>query len=441
MTDHHFSRRTMLKGLGLGGGLASLGVPLTACNGGPGGGGGGSDNVSFMTWDTQSGDPLYTMAENWAGSAGKQIDIQSVPYSDYDTKLRTVLASGVPPTVIRVNDDFVKGYYADGQLLDLTPYLEKDKVNPDDYYPVAFNFAKQADGAFAAWPIMTNPGICMINTDAFKQVGLDLPPKDWEDKGWTWDDFLAAATKLTKPGGERWGCLVFPDTACETTFTVNNGSPGIYSEDGTRFTLADKPATDGLQWVADLALTHKVHPDFATVKAGSNTPNWASTQFGNGKIAMMTTLTSSIPYVQKNAKVNWDIVSIPRHVGDRTTINTMTVLAIPKGSKDPDTAWEMLKYAVAPDAAKLFAQSHGFMPVARDAAQYFTPDQNAPQNLGLVSQALDHAVNENFSRYIARARTIYRPVLDSVWSGKQTAAEALGAVQDKVNAVLAGKNT
>jgi hypothetical protein len=30
-------------------------------------------------------------------------------------------------------------------------------------------------------------------------------------------------------------------------------------------------------------------------------------------------------------------------------------------------------------------------------------------------------------------------VLDDVWSGKRTAAEALGSVRDKVNAVLAGK--
>ena len=60
-------------------------------------------------------------------------------------------------------------------------------------------------------------------------------------------------------------------------------------------------------------------------------------------------------------------------------------------------------------------------------------------HIGSLSQALDNAVNENFSRYIERARTIYRPVLDDVWSGKQTAEAALGSVKQKVEDVLAGK--
>ena len=79
------------------------------------------------------------------------------------------------------------------------------------------------------------------------------------------------------------------------------------------------------------------------------------------------------------------------------------------------------------------------MPVSKSSAELFVPDDKGPANLALVTQALDNAVNENFSRYIERARTIYRPVLDDVWSGKQTAAAALGSVKQKVEDVLAGK--
>jgi ABC-type glycerol-3-phosphate transport system substrate-binding protein len=117
----------------------------------------------------------------------------------------------------------------------------------------------------------------------------------------------------------------------------------------------------------------------------------------------------------------------------------MTVLAIPKDSKDPDTAWDFLKYCAGADAAKLLAQSRGFMPVAKSSSGLFVPDDKGPANLALVTEALDNAVNENFSRYIERARTIYRPVLDDVWSGKKTAAAALGSVKQKVEDVLAGK--
>ncbi len=93
-----------------------------------------------------------------------------------------MLSSGAAPTAIRINDDYVDGYYAEGSLLDLRPYLEKDGIKPDDYFPVAFNFPKQSDGAHAAWPIMTNPGVIYCNTDAFEEAGVELPPKDWADE-------------------------------------------------------------------------------------------------------------------------------------------------------------------------------------------------------------------------------------------------------------------
>jgi ABC-type glycerol-3-phosphate transport system substrate-binding protein len=182
MTANQVSRRSLLKGVGLATGAAALGFPLAGCNNSAGGSGGGG-NASFLTWDTTSGSPLYTVAENWAKSAGRSIDIQSVPGDDYDTKLRTVLSSGAAPTAIRINDDYVAGYYAEGSLLDLRPYLQKDGIKPDDYFPVAFNFPKQADGAHAAWPIMTNPGVIYCNVDAFEEAGVKLPPKNWAASG------------------------------------------------------------------------------------------------------------------------------------------------------------------------------------------------------------------------------------------------------------------
>jgi len=437
MTVPQVSRRSFITGAGLALGGLGLGIPLAGCSGG--GAGGGSTSLSFLTWDTDSTTPLYKVGQNWAKSDSAKIDVQSIPGGDeYEAKLRTVLSSGAPPDAIRINDDYVKGYYQNGSLLDLSPYLKKDGIKAADYFPVAYNFPVQKDGAHAAWPIMTNPGVIYINVDAFNEAGVDLPPTDWSSNAWTWDDFLSAAKKLTKPDGSRWGCLVFPDTSLETVFPVSNGGPGIYSKDGTRFTLAEPKGTEAIQWVADLALVHKVHPDFATVDAGEQTDNWALDQLGTGKVAMLLSLTSGIPYLRDNAKVNWDIRPTPKKV-NRTTVNTLTVLAIPKDSKNPDLAWAFLKYCVGPAATKLLAQSKGFMPVSKTASQYFAADANAPKNLTMFTQALDNAVNENFNPYIQQARNIYRPVLDDVWSGKQTAAAALGSVKDKVNAVLAGK--
>jgi multiple sugar transport system substrate-binding protein len=168
---------------------------------------------------------------------------------------------------------------------------------------------------------------------------------------------------------------------------------------------------------------------------------WAVTfpllTLGTGKVAMLLALTSGIPYLRKNAKVKWDIFPPPMKVA-RKTVNTMTVLAVPKASKDPDAAWDFLKYCVGPDASKLLAESRGSCRSAR-ARHRSSCRTTRARPISRSSQALDNAVNENFGRYIERARTIYRPVLDNVWSGKQSAAAALGGVKQKVEDVLAGK--
>lgn len=434
------TRRHLLSVLGVGAGGLALGGALTSCSQDAGGGTGGG-TFSFMSWDTTSDTPLYEVAQNWAGIAEREIDVQSVPGGDYDAKLRTVIASGSPPNVIRINDDYVRGYYAEGSLLDLRPYLEQDGIDPDDFFPVAYGFAVQEDGAHAAWPIMANPGVLYINVDAFEEAGVPLPPTDWSMDGWTWDDFLEAAKALTLPDGERWGCLITHDTAFETVWTVNNGSDGIYSMDATRFTLAEDAGLEAVQWGADLALVHGVHPDFATVDAGTATPNWANSQFATGKVAMMLGLTSTSSYLRENATdIRWDMVAPPGRVQQKT-VNTLTVLAIPSDSPDPDAAWEFLTYATGDEAVPVFAESRGFLPVRRSAADLFTPDgDTSPQNVGIVPIAVENAVNENFSQYIERARTIYRPVLDEVWSGRQTAEEALGGVKAEVEAVLAGES-
>lgn len=441
MATEGISRRSLLKSAGVAGGAAFFAAPLAGClgrGGGGSGGGGEGGALSFLSWDTTSNTPLYDVAQDWAAQASTEIDVQSVPYSDYDAKLRTVMSSGAHPGVIRINDDYVQAYHGEGSLLDLTPYLERDGIDAADFYPVAFDFPEQEDGAYAAWPIMLNPAVLFCNVEAFEEAGVPLPPTDWADDGWDWDDFLDAAKKLTKPDGERWGALIFHGTQIETVWPVNNGTPGIYSEDAQSFTLADEASTDALQWAADLALVHKVHPDYGTVTSGKSTPNWGESLFGSGQVGMMLALTSSIPCLRENAEVDWDIFPLPQKEA-RKSVNTMTVLAIPSESPDPDAAWEFLKYCSGPEASEKFADSRGFLPVATAAAELFEADDAAPQNLPLVPQAIENAVNENFGLYIERARTVYRPVLDEIWSGRQTAAEALAGIRDEVEAILRGE--
>jgi multiple sugar transport system substrate-binding protein len=273
------------------------------------------------------------------------------------------------------------------------------------------------------------------NVDAFKEAGVDLPPTTWTDDGWKWENFLAAAKRLTIPG-ERWGVLVFDDTSSETTFTVNNGTDGIYSKDGTRFTLADPGSVEGIQWLADLSLKHKVQPPWEDIQAGASNPDYSLSQFATGKVAMMTRNFGAAAYMRQNIKdFEWDLAPIPGNLSQKT-ISTLIVWAIPAKAKNPDGAWKLLRSFTDLTGAKALAEQRDLVPANKEAAKLLEAKAATPEHLALIVEAAEHGVNENFNPHIQQARALYRPQLDLIYTGQKTAKEALEGVKDRVEQAL-----
>lgn len=415
--------------------VTAAGLGLASCSSGGSGGKTASNELTFLNWDPiEKGSPLATVLDDFQKSGDTTLKVQPAPASDYDTKLLTIMSSGSVPDVIRINDDFVLGYSQQNTLLDLNPYIEKDGLKPESFFDHPFKFPVQPDGKHTAWAAGTQPNMVFYNVDAFKEAGVPLPPTTWTDEGWKWEDFLAAAQKLTVPD-ERFGVLTFDDTSSETVFTVNNGTDGIYSKDGKRFTLADPGSVEGIQWIADLSLKHKVQPPWSTIQGGEGNPNFALSLFTTGKLAMMTRNFGSAAYIRENAKFNWDIAPVPGRLTHKT-ISTLTVWAIPAKAKNPDRGWELLKYFTSAEGAATLAKGD-LIPANRSAAAVFEkPSSESPAHLGLVVAATENGVNENFSKNIQQARAIYRPQLDLIYTGQKSAADALGEVKERVEAAL-----
>jgi multiple sugar transport system substrate-binding protein len=412
---------------------------LTACGGSSSttnGGSSGSKNLAFLNWDpVEQGTPLANAVADFEKSSGVKVKVQPAPASDYDTKLLTIMSSGSTPDAIRLNDDYVLGYSQQNTLLDLNPYIEKDGLKEADFFEHPFKFPIQKDGKHTAWATGTQPNMVFYNVDAFKEAGVPLPPTTWTDEGWKWDDFLEAAKRLTIPG-ERYGCLVFDDTSSETTFTVNNGTDGIYSKDGKRFTLADPGSVEGIQFLADLTLKHKVQPPWSQIQSGEGNPNYALSLFATGKIAMMTRNFGSAAYMRQNVKdFKWDLAPIPGNKSQKT-ISTLIVWAIPAKAKNPDQAWKLLKSFTDLEGAKALAEQRDLVPASKEAAKLLEAKGVTPEHVSLVIDATEHGVNENFNPHIQQARALYRPLLDVIYTGQQSAADALGGVKDRVEQAL-----
>lgn len=397
----------------------------------------GAGVITFVNWEDIKDTPFERAIREFERVSGRTVDVQPTPGrgTEYETKIRVMLAGGTVPDIMRTNDDYVRYYSVKDQILDLRSYMERDKINPDDYFKPIYDFAKQPDGRYTAWSLGNQPRVIFYNVTMFKEAGVPLPPKDWTDKDWKWDDFLDRAKKLTTPG-QRWGALLYDDTGMEQTFTVNNGeADGLYSADGKKFTMANPKAAEAIQWLADLTCKHQVQPERGLVTQ----PDSGNALFAAGKIAMMARGSSVVSYLRRNVKdFEWDIAPIPGNVQQKQE-GSLICFTITKAAKNPDGAWELLKFMGTPDGGKIFAEGGAFIPANKAAASFVKPSDKPPANIELFAKAMEVNVNINFTENTERARSIYRPELDLVYTCQAQAPDALQRVRADVEDALAGK--
>lgn len=396
--------------------------------------------TTFMNWDPIDDTPIEAVIQAYQEQTGNPVEVIPTPGrgTEYETKVRTMLAGGSVPDIMRVNDDFVRYYSIKDQILDLSPYIERDGIDRAQYFEGIWDFVTQPDGTYPAWSVGSQPRVVFYNVDMFNAAGVPLPPKDWTAAGWTWDDFLETAKKLTVEG-EQWGALVFDDTGYEQTFAVNNGAEtGIYSADGQTFTLASPEGVEAIQWVSDLSCVHQVQPERGLVTQ----PDSGNNLFTQGKVGMIFRTQSTGDYFRRNATgFTWDVAPPPARVNQKTE-PSLIVFAITKAAENPDGAWDLLKFMGGPEGSRIFAEMGAFIPAYRESAALIQPGTEGtaqnPANIALFATAMENLTIVNFTEATENARNIYRPQLDLVYTCESSAEEALSQVKPEVEEVLSG---
>lgn len=388
--------------------------------------------VEFMNWGAVEGTPLQTAIDQYTEAKGTLVKVWPVP-TRYEDKMRTLLAAGTTPDIMRVNDDYVRGYAAKNQLVNLQPYLEQYGYNPDDFYKFIYEFA-EFDGGYWAWSLGNQPRLIFYNIDLFEEAGVPLPPSEWNPtEGWTWDDFLETAKALTK-GEEQFGALIYHDTGYEQTWAMNNGGPGIYSEDGLKFTLADPEGIEAIQWAADLTCVHGVQPGQGLLNQLEGPQLFIS-----GKLGMIFTgTTTSTAFRDEITDFNWDAAPVPMRV-NRFTEGSLIVFCVPTAAPSPDAGWDLLDWMTTQEMGELFVQTRYFMPIRRSASETIEADEQPPQNVNLFVAGNEYHKSVNFAENTERARFIYRPQLDLVYSCTESAESVLTAIRPEVEAALEGR--
>jgi len=365
-----------------------------------------------------------------------KIELWSQPWGDYFTKMKTLFAAGdgtAIPDVFFMSP--VQDYAAAKQIQDLTPYIEKTKLDLTDYWPGALE-STSYDGKVYGLPRDSGVDVLYYNKDDFDKAGLKYPTDDW-----TWDDLHKAAEALTIKDASgrvsRYGLGAQGDKY----FDFVGGNGGKILDDvfkPTECELSKPEAVAGIEFYAGL-----MNDGFAWRDANLGQAGGDQAVFLSDQASMFIQNASRVPALNA-AGINYDVAAIPKAPsGGRQAGSTNGAAWVMSAlTAKADAAWAFMQFLQSPDGgqAVYFSAGDSFPPTKSGAnSPVFLNDKRGPANkqAWLVDAESAPTINYGwFPEYNELNSTIISPVLNSIWAGEAKPADVLPGMCDSVNKYL-----
>jgi len=327
----------------------------------------------------------------------------------------------------------VKSWAVKGALVDLTPYIQKEKANMADIFiPAGLEWVRQIDGKYYGLPFVNFDRGFYWNKELFRQAGLDpeKPPKDTKE-------LAEYARKLTivKDGEiQQLGWAINQDTSALIDLSQSFGAHFFDKTSGT-VTANDPKIEEALNW--DLCLAK----EFGLEKVNSFVAGFAgqgNDPFLLGKLAMTIGGCWNVTFYQKSGvQLDYGVGPVPYSdpaYAESNDVETNPIVIL-KNTKHPDEAWQFAWFlATNPDVSREFANLVSNLPQVKAAMANFSSD---PKTMVFVN--LSNSKNARGWAPIpvsALYATEWTAAVQKMYTGSATPKDALAVVQQNVQAEL-----
>ncbi len=295
---------------------------------------------------------------------------------DYVRKLLLSFVAHSEPDVIRLDASSAAVFIDNGVLKDLTPFIEGERgINLNDYYTNVVDIGRRGDALYAI-PVDFTPLVVYYNREMFDEAGVAYP-----EPGWTWEEFLEKARQLTK--GEQYGYVFINWMPGWLPWVWNNGGDVIDSE-GRAVGVADSAATiEAVTWLRDLVTKEKVAPSLSQIAAEG------ADLFANGQAAMETSGHWRMVSFASARNITLDDVGVAplpvaRRGADPVTVIYESGWSIGKGCKNPEIAWEFIRYYTSYEVQQKVQQTGIGVCARKDIARERATDAREQRFLDIV---------------------------------------------------------
>ncbi|MEW9121154.1 MAG: extracellular solute-binding protein [Thermotaleaceae bacterium] len=364
---------------------------------------------------------------------GVYIELKALDWYTGAIELETAVQTGEVPDIAPVAGNYT--FTSKGVLESVDAYMTREEVS--DYRTQALS-AVRYNGKTWGFPWMMTTHTLLLNTERFREKGVDLP----KDGNWTYEEFIETLKALTydKDGDGKkdgFGFNSFIDNQAYNLWGILLSDGGeIFDDENLIYRFYDERARKGLQKLVDLKQLHQVVPD----NFGENTENEAWQSFYKDKtVAVYPAGTWTVNVLnrlkQQGAGFEFAVANYP--IGEKGVPVTVSANVSAYGifkQEDPE------KLAMCVAFLKFITQEKyqkelyrlGVFPVKKSAGDIYEKDPI----MSIIEKSLPYTQNPpSHSQWTAIDEILQSQIRQAVL-GKKTVEEAIADAEEKIKTFL-----
>jgi multiple sugar transport system substrate-binding protein len=345
----------------------------------------------------------------------------------YWDKLASLQAAGTPPDLWEWEPKHVVDYVLRRRTLDLQPLVARDRFDLSDFFPKGIEQYRWRNGLWGLPRDFPNRNV-LYSVTAFQKDGVPRPSSDWKKPDWTWDVFLDAARRLTKPDGAQFGFNTGRSFRQWAPWVWGNGGE-VIDESKLECVLDAPPAVEALQFLQDLIHRYRVWPE--SLPAGAN--------FQGGQVAMQEGIPAQLGNLRRDIgdKFVWDVVMHPRGKnGKYVAAGGGAGWTIDRETKARDATWAFLKHVTSSEQQIQLCQLGGTIGSRRSVMTNPCFLQRPPEHIQLFIEGTDYLHVDVRVAGWTEVEKVFDEELRALWSGQKPARQVAADIKSKVDPIL-----
>lgn len=336
--------------------------------------------LELWYWESEREQPWNDnlIADFEAANPNIKINLTIMPWTEYWQKIQTATISNTLPDLMIMSVAYIEKYADAGVVIDLKDYIDRD-LDRNEYYEFAMQTTRMADGHEYGMPWNIVGNCLFYNKELFDIAGLDYPNADW-----TWEDLRANAIALSDPAENQYGFTMTLAEGLDSVIYSYGGA--VVNDELTECVINSPEAMEGVQFIRSLLLDDKCMVPVASEVSGS-------TNFSTGKVAMAVDGCWFMETMATSSQINWDIAELPAGPSGSRPRAWSDSICITKDSKNPEMAWEFIKFLVSAEGQTIANLSGTRIPVYIPASMSdsFLKNPSLPCNLEVLIKGLEKA--------------------------------------------------